>query len=128
MYIRFVISEIHKNSHKRQGIFQAIYDLKDAGKLFAYEEHHINGILSWFATYLKNPSSFTKSKTPHAIEKAISWYKDTATEHISKMWEIVAVLEVHGIKVDVIKTDRLGYIVYEDKYQIAAEPFKETST
>jgi len=44
------------------------------------------------------------------------------------MWEIVQILEAHGIVIDVIRTDRPGYIVYEDEFQIAAEPFKDTRT
>ncbi len=38
------------------------------------------------------------------------------------------ILEAHGIAVDVIQTERPGYVVYEDSVQVAAEPFKETCT
>jgi hypothetical protein len=38
------------------------------------------------------------------------------------------ILESHGIVVDVIKTNRPGYVVYEDDFQVAAEPFSETVT
>ena len=38
------------------------------------------------------------------------------------MREIASILERHGIIVNTIYTDRPGYIVYEDEYQITAEP------
>jgi hypothetical protein len=44
------------------------------------------------------------------------------------MREIVGILDAHDIAVDVIHTTRPGYVVYEDKYQVAAEPFSETVT
>ena len=41
---------------------------------------------------------------------------------------LVQILVAHGIVVEVLRTERPGYIVYEDAYQVAAEPFKETIT
>lgn len=42
------------------------------------------------------------------------------------MRSLQQILEAHGIRVEIIRTDRPGYIVYEDAYQIAAEPFQDT--
>lgn len=44
------------------------------------------------------------------------------------MHELAILLEAHGIIVNVIRTERPGYIVYEDPYQITAEPFSDTIT
>lgn len=126
MYIRFVIHSLDEDSGKRQGIFQAIEDVREAGVLHEYEIVRVKEILRWFNTCLSKPSSFTRSSKPHALNKAISWYKDTAKEHISHMRELVSILEAHDITVDILQTNRPGYIVYEDEYQITAEPFKET--
>jgi hypothetical protein len=35
-------------------------------------------------------------------------------------------LEENGYPVDVLKSKRLGYILFEDEYQIVAEPFSDT--
>lgn len=51
-----------------------------------------------------------------------------AAEHIAKMYALIQVLEAHGVSVDILRTERPGYIVYEDEFQVAAEPFKETAT
>jgi hypothetical protein len=86
----------------------------------------MNSIMDWFADNLEKPDKFNRSKRNSAQDKAISWYKDTAIEHINKMHEIKDVLKAHGISVNILKTKKPGYIIYEDKYQICAEPFKET--
>jgi hypothetical protein len=36
------------------------------------------------------------------------------------------ILEEHGIPAEVIETERPGYVVYEDEFQLIAEPFAET--
>jgi hypothetical protein len=58
--------------------------------------------------------------------KAISWFKDTAKEHLARARELVAILENHGLVVTMLKAERVGYVVYEDDFQIVAEPFAET--
>ena len=128
MYIRFVVHQKHYESERRTGLFHATGYLKDEGKLSQYEEDHINEVKEWFNKYLNRPTSFSKAKRSNPSKRALSWYKDKAQEHINKMWEMVAILEDHGINVEVLKTDNPGYIVYEDEFQVVAEPFKETDT
>ena len=38
------------------------------------------------------------------------------------------IAEACGFHITVIREDRLGYIVYEDEFQVVAEPFKDTQT
>ncbi len=128
MYIRFIIGEVHQVSARETGVFQAAYRLKDEGQLHDYEEPRLRELLDWFNINLRKPSKFTNSKPPYyrKQEKAISWFKDTATEHIAKLREILVVLDNHHVHFEMIKTDRPGYIVYEDEYQIVAEPFSDS--
>ena len=124
--MRFVIHQKDGGSGRRQGIFQTLVDVREAGVLFEYEIERVKEIHIWFNENLDKPSSFSKSSKPHAPSKAISWYKDTAKEHISYMRELAAILEGHGIAVDILQTERPGYTVYEDQFQVTAEPFGET--
>jgi hypothetical protein len=125
MYLRFVVSKKDEDSAKELGVFHALGYLRDEGKLFHYEEDHHDEIRQWFNENLEKPTRFTASKPPYYNKqrKAISWFKDSAHEHLSRMREMVAILENHGISVHVLKTDKVGYVVYEDEYQIVAEPF-----
>lgn len=126
-YTRFVVSEIDEDSGKRQGIFQALYELKEADALHGYELDRFQEVLVWFNKSLREPMSFSRSQKFHAHNKAISWFKKAARQHIDEMRELAAILEEHGFHVDVIHSERPGYIDYEDQYQITAVPFKETN-
>jgi pyruvate-formate lyase-activating enzyme len=57
------------------------------------------------------------------MRHGVCWFKTDAQRHISKIWEIVQVLERNGIPVKKITTVKPGYIIYEDEWQIVAEPF-----
>ncbi len=128
MYVRFVIHRTDIDSGRRQGLFQALSDLENKGALLPYEQTAYEEIYNWFRKNLKKPRSFSRSSKPHAKKVAISWFKDTASEHIEKMYALSQILESHGVCVEIIHTERPGYIVYEDSYQVAAEPFGETIT
>jgi hypothetical protein len=38
---------------------------------------------------------------------------------------MVRILERNGVQVQKIKTDKPGYVVYEDEWQMVAEPFRK---
>jgi hypothetical protein len=127
MYLRFVIADIDEDSHRELGVFHAVGNLRNQGKLHSYEEAEHDSIRQWFNENLQRPTRLTASKPPYYRKKnkAISWFKDTAYEHISWIRRLVAILEDHGVFVRMLKADRVGYVVYEDEYQIVAEPFAD---
>lgn len=67
----------------------------------------------------------TKDGAPGKKSKAISWFKDSAHEHTARVRSLVAILRHHEVAVRMLRADRVGYVVYEDEYQIVAEPFAE---
>jgi hypothetical protein len=125
MYLRFVVADIDEDSGKELGVFQAVFNLRYDGKLYPHEEEQHDLIREWFNNNLEKPTRFTASKPPfyRRQPKAISWFKDNAHEHIARVRELVTILQHHGVVVQMLKTDRVGYVVYEDAYQIVAEPF-----
>lgn len=125
-YIRFVIAANDPDSGRRQGVFQALSDLAYGGVLLPHEQSTYDEVYEWFRQNLKKPRSLTRSSKPRAKNVALSWFKDSAAEHIRKMYTLVRILESHGVSVERISTERPGYVVYEDEFQIAAEPFNDT--
>jgi hypothetical protein len=125
MYLRFVVAEIHPNSQRELGVFQAVADLRNDGKLYPYEEEQHDVIRQWFNDNLEKPKRFTASKPPfhRKQNRAISWFKDSAHQHLVYIRALIAILENHGLSVRMLTTERVGYVVYEDEYQIVAEPF-----
>ena len=126
-YIRFVIGERDPDSGRDLGIFQAVYDLQHFGMLHSYERAHVQELRQWFNDHLEKPDRFTAARPPYYRKKnrAISWFKDSAHEHIRRVREFVAILGNHGVNVRMIKSERVGYVVYEDEHQIVAEPFAD---
>jgi hypothetical protein len=127
-YLRFVIHYNDRDSGRRQGLFQALGTLYHSGKLSSGHKQEYERLRSWFSEHLEAPERFARSTKTHAKKVALSWFKDSALEHIARMRAMAEILEAHDIVVDEIRTERPGYIVYDDEHQVAAEPFKETPT
>jgi hypothetical protein len=124
VYIRFVVSDRHDSSDQRRGVFSALYALERRGELAPYELEWFRAAEAWFNEHLRRPDRLAWSSRPNAPERAITWLKASATEHVSRMRELVALLEHKAIAVEELRTDRPGYVVYEDDHQVAAMPFK----
>lgn len=125
-FVRFVIAAQDSDSGRRQGLFQAISDLEYAGVLLPHEQESYDAAYEWFRHNLKKPKALTRSNKPHAKAVALSWFKDSAIEHIARMRQIAVILQAHGVHAEMIRSSRPGYIVYEDNFQIAAEPFNDS--
>ncbi len=110
---------------KQVWVFQAMYHLRRKDVFLHEDAEKINELRDWFDQYLEPPTQFTKRRTSKETGTAISWYHDTAKEHIAKMYEMSRILEKYGIIVSVVRREDPGYIVYEDEYQVAAIPYRE---
>ena len=126
VYVRFVTAAIDQTSLRRQGLFQAAEDLIGWGELREYELSELEALCWWFSVYLDRPNRFSRSRKSGAAAKAICWFKSSAGQHVRRMFEMRRILEEHGVSTEMIKTARPGYVVFEDEYQVAAEPFGET--
>jgi hypothetical protein len=123
VYVRFVTFSKHPDSRQELGLLHAVYQLLDEGKLAVYEEEWGKRVLNWLEKNLATPTRFNRSNNIYS-SPAISWLKDSAHEHLKNMHELRALLENHGIATKMITTDRPGYVLYEDQFQVTAIPFK----
>jgi len=129
MYLRFIVSSRNHESQVRNGLFNAAWNLRERDHLPAEDEARLAAHFAWFDAHMNMPDRFNRTKSKghyRRASKGISWFKDSAQEHIKRMHAIAAILERHGVAVETIRTDRPGYIVYEDDHQIVAEPFRDT--
>jgi len=81
----------------------------------------LNELRAWFSDNLERPTSFGRD----TLRLGICWFKIHATSHIARIWEMVRILERNGIYVKKIKTAKPGYVIYEDEWQLVAEPFRK---
>jgi hypothetical protein len=125
MYLRFVIAKKDQESTRALGIFHAFIDLRDDGRLYSYEVEQHDTIRRWFNAHLPVPTPFHISNYRRPY-RAICWFRDSADEHLKWAWWMAVFLENHHVPVRLLKTDRVGYVVYQDEFQVAAEPYAET--
>jgi hypothetical protein len=126
MLIRFVVSSRHWDSHCLTGVFQASYQLRDSGRMSQDDELRCEGILSWFNCHLPVPHRFSRSRRRYACGEAVCWFRDSAIRYVRRVRELAAMLERHGIPVEMRRTAKPGYVTYEDRYQVVAVPFRDT--
>ncbi len=120
-YIRFVIGRKDEDSHVEQGIFHAAMLALEWQQITGHDADELNGIRAWFGEHLERPDSFGRNR----LRLGICWFKTEAVEHISRIWEMARILERNGIYLKKIKTDKPGYVIYEDEWQLVAEPFRK---
>ena len=119
-YVRFIIGRKDEDSHVEQGIFQAAARAQEWHTITGSDADELNALRAWFNENLEKPTSFGRDK----LRRGICWFKTGATDHISRIWEMVRILERNGIYVKKIRTDKPGYVTYEDEWQLVAEPFR----
>jgi len=128
MFVRFVVFERDSDSGVHQGLFQAVAALRRSGKIIKSDDDRVVVIREWFNENLERPLRFNRSRKPNRKKKAISWFKSGARRYLSKIRELQIILESYGMHVAMVKTRRPGYILYEDEFQVTAEPFRDTAT
>ena len=127
-FVRFVVHEQHWESGRRMGLFHAARDLSESTEISPDERDRLDSIAGWFADNLEKPDRFSLSAKANKKGQAISWFKESAIEHIAQIRAMILILEAHGVAMETLRTQRPGYVVYEDEHQVTAYPFADTPT
>ena len=132
MFIRFVRPNHLRGISAREGFFCSAYHLRNNPRLDRNTSERLEEFLAWFRTNLKIPKRFSKSKSKGHYRRehtaGLSWFRDSSTGMLEKAFELVTFLEENGYPTEILRTDCVGYIVYEDEWQVVAEPFLDTPT
>ncbi len=121
MYLRFVVGSDSENASWLTGVFTEARLLLDDGRLYRHEAEWLAGTFAWFNEHLPCPPFSSKIRSGEWTPEAVSWFRDDAGEPLKRIWDIVALLEEHDVKVRIVRTDRPGKIVYRDRFQVVAE-------
>ena len=122
MYLRFITEFKNEWGEQDTGVFQALGYLIRSEQVFEYDRQRLNEIREWFNCELDRPKRFNKHSNKNKANVAISWYKDTAIQHLKHMYDLVPIFETYGIRIDIIKKKNPGYKVFEDDFQIVTIP------
>lgn len=125
MYLRLVVPIKHEESHRLTGIFRASGRLLKTYPLTDAERERLDALIDWFDDYLPLPPSF-RAGPRRGRARPIFWFKSDAGRYINRVRELAALLERLGLPTRLLRTPRPGYVVYEDVFQVAAVPFRDT--
>ena len=120
MFVRFINHERDRHSHQKRGVFQVAYDLIHADAVSFEQECGLLAAVRWFERHLTIPE---RSKLN---DRAIFWFKKDARELIRRVWDLSQALRGCEVPIELVTTFRPGYIVYQDCFQVAAVPFRDT--
>lgn len=124
MYLRFITQFINENNQTETGFFNAI-EFLELNPLTKDEDIvRLKFLHNWFRNNLSAPPWFKKPTGKSYEAKSLSWFKDTAKQHILNANEAIEILGKYDILVERISIKNPGYIEYEDEYQVSAVPFK----
>lgn len=130
MFFRFVIQRIDSDSLNRTGAIRAAHLLKGDSTLPDADREALESLLDWFDDNLPSPARFNRTKSKGYYRRraiGLSWLKSAAHDHLSRMRELCKILQRHGHFITLLKEARPGYVLYEDEYQVVAEPFADTA-
>jgi hypothetical protein len=130
-FLRSALGRRHADSGLEDGPFAVAYQLRDSLEVEAVDRDALAGHLAWFAKNLETPTRFNRTTSKGFYRRntrGIAWFKDTATEHLARMYEIKTILERYGHPVVMLSQARVGYVIYDDAFQVVAEPFADTQT
>ena len=119
--MRFVVGTDAENAAWLTGIITEARLLRDAGQLYDFESERLEAVYDWFNEHLPCPPFKKKLRTGEWTRDAVTWFRPNAKAAIQRMWDIVAILREHGVAVRMVTTERPGWVVYEDEYQVVAE-------
>jgi len=107
---------------KPVGIFGACHHVANSTyiKYNATDEEKIlfTNIDNWFNENLPNPPFYDEGNP----QKYITWFKTKTAKHmIEKLIPLMELLEKYKVEYDIVFTNFVGKIVYEDDFQVAVE-------
>jgi len=130
--VRFVVPAMSDDdSQTATGIVQVAHGVVENPRTPEPIRRELVAALDWLDEHLEVPDSFNRTKSKgwyRRQTRGISWLRSSATEHVAAMQRLVDALTKAGYVVREVRTERAGYVTYEDEHQVVAEPFRDTPT
>jgi hypothetical protein len=125
MYIRFTTQFINPYGELQPGIFTALKYLRDDHSLTKDDDVlKLKYLTGWFNQNLEKPTRLSNGTSKNNADISLSWFKDSAKQHIKKIQEFIDIAERYDLIIDRVFTKNPGYVVFEDEYQVSSVPFK----
>ncbi|MDD9939356.1 MAG: GNAT family N-acetyltransferase [Myxococcales bacterium] len=99
---------------KPVGVFGACHHLRRAGRLSLEDDRLFSDVDRWFKDNLPEPPFYADGNSL----KAITWFKDSATEMLARTGPLTDILRRYGVEYDLVESRSVGHIIYEDAWQV----------
>lgn len=120
-YMRVQGREISFKTQKPAGLFALCWRRIRDGIFSAQDEEKFRALDKWFRANLPVPPFYDENFKGEVLP--ITWFKtDCPGEMKAKTQEIIDLLDKYKIPYDVVYSDYVGRIVYEDDFQIGTLP------
>jgi hypothetical protein len=131
-FVRFVVPTwIHRESQAPIGVIGAAYELLRQDATSHELRMELEHWIEWFEENLPVPDRFnrTKSKGWYRREtRGIAWLRTSAADHLAAMADLAACIAKCGHATAEVRSERVGYVIYQDEFQLIAEAFRDTPT
>jgi hypothetical protein len=117
VFVRFVVGSDGQHHKELTGIITEARLLRDRGELTTDEDDLLEALYEWFNDHVPVPPLESR-RFPR---DAVPWFRDDAGKPVAKMWDIVALLQEHGVDVRLLRSANPGRVVYEDRVQVLVD-------
>jgi hypothetical protein len=100
------------------------HDLRGSGEMNVADAEQLLGHLDRIQQEVPIPTRFARRRNGyHKETHGVSWAKAESTEFVRHLYAIADIVRRYDASVDIVRTTRPGHVVYEDDWQVVAEPF-----
>jgi hypothetical protein len=122
--LRFVISDRDERTGQPMGLMTLAYRLLRSNSLTHAEDLQFREIVGWLESNLPIPARFARKRNmSHKHTHGVSWIRVSAIEVLTHLHALADLVRLQGYVIEILQTERPGYVVYEDQWQVVAEPF-----
>lgn len=123
MYLRFIGDEIDTRTGQPVGLMSMAYALLREDACIG-EATQLQAHVGWIETTVPVPTRFSRTRNAyHKNTHGIAWARADAREFVRHLYAIADILDRHDRAVRTVRSARPGFIVYQDDWQVVAEPF-----
>lgn len=119
MYLRFIV--LAPKPRRAAGLFRSDTWLLDDHALPDWLRDPIEEHYAWFNEHLPVPRRFTAVSRRRHVRAGICWFRPEAHEHIARARDLARLIAEAGHPTAMLKTRRLGQVLYRDDFQIVAK-------
>lgn len=106
------------------GLMTLAYRLLRSDNLNHAEDLQFRELVGWLESNVPIPERFARKRNvSHKHTHGVSWIRASAIDVLTHLHALANLARLQGYEIEILQTERPGYVVYEDQWQVVAEPF-----